>query len=73
MNTTVEYNMAISAKADLWVPACGGTEVPTRTRTGARLLYCFNPHLMKHAYINCDTDMILEDAEANMLMWPENR
>lgn len=70
---TDEFNMAVSANADLWVPACGGTEVPTRTRSGARLLYCFNPRYCKHAYINCDTDMILEDDEANMLIWPSNR
>lgn len=73
MTTTYAYNMAVAANADRWVPAAGGTEVPFRSRTGARLLYCFNPNTGKHAYLNCDTDLILSDDEANMLMWPENR
>jgi hypothetical protein len=47
-----------------WVPACNGTEVPFRTRTGLRLLYCWQPSTGKHAYINCDTDIILSEDEA---------
>ena len=70
---TLEFNMAVAAKADRWVPACGGTETPTRTRTGARLLYCYNPATGRHAYLNCDTDIILEDDEANLLLWPDRR
>lgn len=47
-----------------WVPACGGTEVPFRTRTGRRLLYCWQPGTGRHAYLDCDTDLILTDDEA---------
>jgi hypothetical protein len=59
-----EFNKAVYNRLDAWVPACGGTEVPFRSRSGATLLYCFNPRLGKHAYINLETDMILEDEEA---------
>ena len=51
-----------------WVPACGGTETPFTTRSGARLLYCWQPSTGKHAYLNLGTDMILTDEEAWMLM-----
>jgi hypothetical protein len=51
-----------------WIPACGGTEVPFTTRTGARLLYCWQPSTGKHAYLDCGTDIILTDAEAANLM-----
>ncbi len=47
-----------------WFPACGGTETPFTTRNGFRLLYCWQPTTGKHAYINCDTDMLLSDEEA---------
>ncbi len=47
-----------------WVPACGGTEVPFITRTGARLLYCYQPRSGKHAYLDCGTDIFLTDEEA---------
>lgn len=47
-----------------WVPACNGTEVPFVTRKRFRLLYCWQPSTGKHAYLNCDTDMILSDEEA---------
>lgn len=47
-----------------WIPACNGTEVPFVTRTGVRLLYCWQPSTGKHAYLNCDTDIILTDEES---------
>lgn len=47
-----------------WYPACNGTEVPFHTRTGRRLLYCWQPSTGKHAYLDCDTDLILSDEEA---------
>jgi hypothetical protein len=65
---SLEYEMARVGNADRWVPACGGTEVPFKSRSGARLLYCWNPRQNKHAYINVDTDMILTDQEASALM-----
>jgi hypothetical protein len=47
-----------------WIPACGGTEVPFNTRTGRRLLYCWQPSTGRHAYLDCGTDLILSDDEA---------
>ena len=47
-----------------WIPACNKTEVPFVSRSGIRLLYCWNPSTGKHAYLNCDTDIILSDEEA---------
>lgn len=45
-------------KADRWVPACGGREVPTKYPDGRTLLYCWNPKTGEHAYIDCETDMV---------------
>lgn len=47
-----------------WFPACDGTEVPFHTRTGKRLLYCYQPTTGKHAYLDLGTDIILTDEEA---------
>jgi hypothetical protein len=53
-----------------WVPACGGTETPFTSRSGLRLLYCWQPATGRHAYINCDTDIALTDDEAReALTW----
>lgn len=62
--TTPEYDAAVQDQRDAWVPACGGTEEPFRARSGARLLYCYNPGQHKHAYLNQDTDTIMTDEEA---------
>lgn len=55
-----------------WIPACNRTEVPFRTRNGYRLLYCWQPSSGRHAYLNCDTDIILTDEEATMAMGMSN-
>jgi hypothetical protein len=47
-----------------WFPACGGTEVAFTTRSGYRLLYCWQPSTGIHAYMNMDTDLIISDEEA---------
>jgi hypothetical protein len=44
-----------------WFPACNGTETPFKTRGGHTLLYCWQPSSGRHAYINCETDMIMTD------------
>jgi hypothetical protein len=64
--TTEEYDRACSKNEDVYVPACGGTEKPFITRTGRKLQYCYNPCLNDHAYVDCMSDLILsqEDAEA---------
>ena len=49
---------------DRWIPACGGTETPFDTRTGRRLLYCWNPGTGHHAYLDVQTDIILTNDEA---------
>lgn len=64
MNPT-DFANACSARLDLWLPASGGTETPFFSRSGAKLLYCFNPRLGKHAYLRVDGDVILSDAEAS--------
>lgn len=47
-----------------WLPACGGTEVPFKTRSGRTLLYCWQPSTGKHAYLDTEQDLILTDEEA---------
>lgn len=47
-----------------WHPANGGTEQPFLTRTKRRLLYVWQPSTGNHAYLDCDTDLILSDEEA---------
>jgi hypothetical protein len=65
---TEEFRIACERKLDAWVPACGGTETPFKARSGAILLYCFNPATGQHAYIDQGTDWVLtyEEAEAHL-------
>ena len=51
-----------------WVPACDGTEVPFTTRTGRRLLYCWDTRSGQHAYLDCQSDLILSDEEARLAL-----
>ena len=51
-------------KNDNWVPACGGTEVPFKSRSGKRLQYVWQPSTGQHAYLDVDSDIILSDEEA---------
>jgi hypothetical protein len=60
----VQFNMALMGRKDCWVPASGGTETPFRSRSGRRLLYCYNPGTEQHAYVDCDTDIVLTNEEA---------
>jgi hypothetical protein len=60
------------AEQGAWVPACGGTEVPFRTRTGRTLLYCWQPSTGRHAYIDCTTDLILSYEESQFALWGRN-
>jgi hypothetical protein len=54
--------------SDRWIPGCGGTEVPFHTRTGRRLLYCWNPGTGQHAYIDVATDIVLTNEEAQQAL-----
>lgn len=49
-----------------WVSACGGTEQPM-TVNGTRVLYCWHTGTGEHAYLNLDTDIIMEYSEFEML------
>ena len=51
-----------------WQPAGGGTEQPFQTRSGATLIYCYQPRSGRHAYLDCGTDLILTDDEAANLL-----
>ena len=63
MPTLIELLNERQAKAEQgnWYPAHNGTEVPFHARSGYRLLYCYQPSTGRHAYLNCDTDMLLSD------------
>ena len=61
---TEDFRLACERRLDLWLPACGDTETPFRARSGAILLYCFNPSTGRHAYLDQGTDLILTNAEA---------
>lgn len=60
----MEYTLDMGQEQDHWIPACGGTETPFLTRTGKRLLYVYQPSTGRHAYLDCDTDIVLSDQEA---------
>lgn len=62
MIETAEQYLAKSENGP-WVPACGGTERPFTSRSGRRLLYCWQPSTGKHAYLDCGTDIILTQEE----------
>ena len=66
MKESPEYTEAIVNRLDKWVPACGGLEQPFKVR-GRTLLYCFNPAKHAHAYLDCDTDLILSSWEARTI------
>jgi hypothetical protein len=54
------------AKQGAWMPANGGTEQPFEMR-GYRLQYLFQQSTGRHAYVNCDTDVLLTDEEVNAI------
>lgn len=53
-----------TSKNDNWIPACGGTEVPFKSRSGKRLQYVWQPSTGQHAYLDLGSDLILSDEEA---------
>lgn len=59
----LEYRAAQAAQGP-WLPACNGTETPFVSRSGRRLLYVWQPSTGKHAYLDCDTDTVLDDETA---------
>lgn len=51
-----------------WVPANNGTEVPFITRMRRRLQYMWQPSTGRHAYYDCDQDLILSDEDARLAL-----
>jgi len=51
---------------DVWVPGCGGNEVPAIVN-GSWFLYCWNHKQRTHRYLNMDTDMVLSIQEAQAI------
>jgi len=64
----VPYEQARDQNLDVWVPACGGTEQPFRTRTGKRLLYCFNFKQNRSAYVDLDNGVVLDCKAARQVL-----
>lgn len=56
------------AEQGAWLPACGGTEVPFKTRSGRTLLYCWQPSTGRHQYLDVEQDLLLTDEEAWLAM-----
>jgi len=67
---TLEYQIARLGNLDAWVPASGGYETPFMSRSGRKLLYCWNPKQGKHAYLDVSSDVILtyEEARSYLMM-----
>lgn len=51
-----------------WYPANGGTETPFTSRSGRTLLYCWQPSTGRHAYLDCGSDIILSDEDAQLAL-----
>jgi len=70
MKTVADMLTEAQAKKEQgnWFPASGGTEQPFTTRTGRRLLYCWQPSTGRHAYLDCATDLLLSEEEAEMTL-----
>ena len=49
------------------VPACGGTETPTKYRNGRTCLYCWDTDTGEHVFVDCQTDMPLSKEEEQEL------
>jgi len=70
MESVADILAARAAKAAQgnWYPANGGTEEPFTSRSGRRLLYCWQPSTGRHAYLDMGTDIILTDEEAQLAL-----
>lgn len=61
MKETSEYHAARIARADRWVPACGGYEKPYVDRLGRRILYVYNHATGRHGYLDLGQDIVYSD------------
>ena len=57
-----EYHMAVSARADIWVPAGGGNETPF-LHGGEKWLYVYNPGRNAHGFLRMNEDVIYDHYE----------
>jgi hypothetical protein len=48
-----------------WQPASGGLETPFTSRSGIRMLWCWDSETGLHAYINLDTDLVMTMEEVD--------
>ena len=51
-----------------WVPVNGTSETPFQCRDGRMLLYVWDTFSGDHAYLDVETDVVLENAEALVLV-----
>lgn len=61
MLETPEYHTARIAKADRWVPACGGLEVPYLDKLRRRVLYVYNFARHEHGWLDLGQDIVFAD------------
>jgi len=61
----VEYKLAARLTADTWVPACGGLEIPAKSRNGSTYLYVYNHATEQHGWLNMETDVVETDNPFN--------
>jgi len=66
-NETPEYHNARIGKADRWVAACGGFEVPYLDELGRKVLYVYNHATGKHGYLDMGQDIVFETANLTTL------
>ena len=64
---TLEALQAKKAQGD-WIPANNRSETPFLTRSGKKLLYCYQPSTGLHAYLDCDNDLILSNEDARLYL-----
>lgn len=55
-------------KHDNWVPACGGSELPFKTRSGKVLHYMWNRTTGEHAYYCVTDDVFLSNEDARLYL-----
>lgn len=58
---TLDYRKAMEEKADRWVAACGGKEVPC-IHGGIEYLYVYNHATNEHGYLNLSNDIVQSEA-----------
>jgi hypothetical protein len=66
--TMPQWNALIARRENRWLPANGGQEEVFTSRSGIRMLYCYNPATEEHRYINADTDLVMTNEEARAAM-----